>query len=71
MSEKVRKLKWAIVLCTIFMAIEVVGGVMSGSLAILTDAAHLLTDIAGFGIALFAAHIVKMGASQKYTFGMH
>lgn len=37
-----RKLTIAAILCAIFMAAEVVGGVWSGSLAILTDAAHLL-----------------------------
>lgn len=42
------------VICLIFMAAEIVGGVMAGSLAILTDAAHLMSDVAGFGISIFA-----------------
>ena len=44
----------ASVLCLLFMTAEVVGGVLSNSLAIATDAAHLLTDFASFMISLFA-----------------
>ena len=44
----------ASVLCLLFMVGEVVGGVLSNSLAIATDAAHLLTDFASFMISLFA-----------------
>jgi zinc transporter 2 len=36
------------------MITEIVGGIMSGSLAILTDAAHLMSDVAGFGISMFS-----------------
>ncbi|PWA69447.1 MTP [Artemisia annua] len=42
---------WAgIALCVIFMTVKVVGGVKANSLLILTDAAHLLLDVAAFGI---------------------
>lgn len=49
-----RKLIIASILCVIFMLVEIVGGVLSNSLAIATDAAHLLTDFASFMISLFA-----------------
>lgn len=67
--DKEGKLKLAIVLCFVFMAIEVAGGLVSGSLAILTDAAHLLTDVVGFIMALMAVYIARWKASSKYTFG--
>ena len=49
-----RKLVTASILCLVFMIVEVIGGVLAGSLAIATDAAHLLTDFASFMISLFS-----------------
>ncbi|KAG9404860.1 hypothetical protein AC1031_005071 [Aphanomyces cochlioides] len=65
------KLQWACLFSLIFMIAEVVGGFMAGSLAIMTDAAHLLSDIAGFCISLFAIWIQTLPASSKMTFGFH
>ena len=42
-----RKLMVGAMLCTAFMLTEIVGGVVCGSLAIITDAAHMLSDVAG------------------------
>ena len=53
------------------MLIEFVGGLLSGSLAILTDAAHLLSDFSGFMISLVSIWIGQKPATQVYTFGMH
>lgn len=41
----------------IFMGGEIVGGYLSGSLAIITDAAHMLSDVAGFLISYFAIYM--------------
>ena len=49
-----QKLTCAVVLCFIFMGAEVVGGYNANSLAIMTDAAHLLSDVAGLLISLFS-----------------
>ncbi|KAF0694335.1 Aste57867_14788 [Aphanomyces stellatus] len=65
------KLQWACLFSFVFMIAEVVGGFMAGSLAIMTDAAHLLSDIAGFCISLFAIWIQTLPASSKMTFGFH
>ena len=45
-SASMKKLLIAVILCVIFMVVEVVGGIKANSLAILTDAAHLLSDVA-------------------------
>ena len=66
-----RKLVTASVLCLLFMIAEVVGGVLSNSLAIATDAAHLLTDFASFLISLFAIWMAAKPKSQKMSFGWH
>ena len=68
--QKETRLKIAIVLSSIFCVVEVVGGLWSNSLAILTDASHLLTDIAGFAIALIATIVAKRAACKKYTYGL-
>ncbi|GAQ91546.1 Zn2+ transporter [Klebsormidium nitens] len=66
-----RKLISAIGLCFIFMIVEVIGGFLSNSLAIMTDAAHLLSDIAGFAISLFAIWMAGWEATPKHSFGYH
>ena len=70
-AKATRKLSIAIGFCIIFMIGEVVGGIISKSLAILTDAAHLLSDIAGFAIALFAIYASGWEANPQQTFGYY
>ncbi|KAI3966332.1 hypothetical protein MKX01_007175 [Papaver californicum] len=56
-AASMRKLWISIALCVVFMTVEIVGGLKANSLAILTDAAHLLSDVAAFGISLFSVGI--------------
>ena len=49
---------------------EVVGAIVTGSLALLVDAAHMLTDAGGLAIALLAATLVRRPANAKRTWGM-
>ncbi len=53
------------------MIVEVVGSVISGSLALLADAGHLLTDSAAIGLALFAVWLSGRSATVGITFGYH
>lgn len=48
------KLVAASVMCFMLMAVEAVGGILAHSLAILTDAAHMFSDISGFVISIFS-----------------
>jgi len=66
-----RKLLIAAGLCLVFMIAEIVGGVLSNSLAIATDAAHMLTDFASFLISLLAIWLAGKPKSQKMSFGWH
>ncbi|MBJ7330474.1 MAG: cation transporter [Solirubrobacteraceae bacterium] len=64
--------KWlAIALAIIagFMVVEVVAGVLADSLALLSDAAHMLTDAGAIALALVAARIALKPAGGRYTFG--
>ena len=64
-----RWLTVALVLIAGFMAVEVVAGLLAGSLALLSDAAHMLTDAASIGLALFAARLAARPAKGAFTFG--
>ena len=64
-----RTLSIAFVLVLIFVIIEVCGGIISGSLAIVSDAAHMLTDLSSFGIGLLAIWISGWQPSKSYGFG--
>jgi zinc transporter 2 len=68
-AEARRRLVLACVICLLFMCVEIVGGYLSGSLAILTDAAHLLSDLAGFLISLFALWLAGFPPSHHMSFG--
>ena len=49
--------------------VEVVGGLVSGSLALLADAGHMLTDVAGLALALFAIRVAARPPTPERTFG--
>ncbi|XP_014235481.1 zinc transporter 2-like isoform X1 [Trichogramma pretiosum] len=66
-----KKLIIASILCVLFMILEIVGGVLSNSLAIATDAAHLLTDFASFMISLFSIWVSSRPATKKMPFGWY
>jgi len=52
-----------------FLLVEVIGGLLTGSLALLSDAAHMMTDTAGLAIALAGVKISQQPADDKRTFG--
>jgi len=54
-----------------YFIVEVVGGVLTNSLALLADAAHMLTDVGGLGLALFATWISQRPATPKKTYGYY
>lgn len=55
----------------IFMIGEVVGGYLSGSLAIITDAAHMLSDVVAFLISAFAIYMSTRPSNYQMSFGYH
>ena len=65
------KLKIISVVCCSFMIIEFICGYLAGSLAIMSDATHLLSDLAGFLISLFSLIVAMKPADRDFTFGYH
>ncbi|CAA0836790.1 Metal tolerance protein 1 [Striga hermonthica] len=68
-SASMKKLLVAVALCVIFMSVEVAGGIKANSLAILTDAAHLLSDVASFAISLFSLWAAGWEATPRQSYG--
>lgn len=64
-----RSLTWALALTSIYLAAEVIGAFVFNSLALLSDAAHMMTDVAALAIALLAIRIGQRPADDKRTFG--
>ncbi len=64
-----RKLALAFAITALFMVAEVIGGLVSGSLALLADAGHMLTDAAALLVALLAVHFARRPANGRHTFG--
>src|SRR5580658_3847569 len=60
---------WAIGITGSVLILEAIGGVVSGSLALLSDAGHMLTDLAALSISLTAMILATRPASAKHTFG--
>lgn len=52
-----------------FMVVEVVGGLLTGSLALLADAGHMLSDAVSLGVALFAVWLASKPATPQRSFG--
>ena len=63
-------LLFALCLIAAFMVAEVVAGLLAGSLALLSDAAHMLTDAAAIGLALVAARLAASPPKGAFTFGL-
>lgn len=66
-----RALKFACSATLLFAFVEFAGGKLSHSLALIADAAHLLTDAGALGLAFFAAWIATQPATRKMSYGFH
>ncbi|MEG3134570.1 CDF family zinc transporter ZitB [Rouxiella sp. T17] len=64
-----RRLLLAFLVTVVFMVAEVIGGMISGSLALLADAGHMLTDAAALLMALLAVRFARRKPSSRHTFG--
>jgi len=64
------KLIAATVFAVVFMSVEIAGGLLAGSLAIVTDAAHLFTDVANFITAIMASHLSETPSTSKHSYGL-
>jgi len=68
-ESNLKRVVFAVVLTGTFMIVEIVGGIISGSLALLADAGHMLTDTMALALAAVAFHVSKRPADGKLTYG--
>ena len=64
-----RRLTWTLLLAASYLVAEVIGGLWTGSLALLADAGHMASDVAALGVSLFALWLADRPAPLERTFG--
>jgi len=70
-SSETRRLKLALAITSVYFVAELVGGLLTNSLALLSDAGHMLSDIAALGLGIFAFQMARRPATAKRTYGYH
>ncbi len=62
---------YSIILTALILAAEIIGGIWSGSLALLSDAAHVFSDIFALGLSYFALRLALRPPDDKHSYGWH
>lgn len=70
-SGESHRLKFALAITSVYFLVELLGGLLTNSLALLSDAGHMLSDIAALGLTLFAFQMARRPATAKKTYGYH
>ena len=70
-NRNIRRISITLGLVVLYAVAEVIGGMVTNSLALLADAGHMLSDAASLGLALFALWIARRPRSADKTFGYH
>lgn len=70
-GSRTRALAWTLALVVSYTAAEVVGGLLSGSLALLADAGHMVSDAAALALTLLAIQFAKKAPTAERTYGHH
>ncbi len=71
MNHAERRLAWALMLTGLILIAEVAGGLWTGSLALLSDAAHVFLDLLALALSYFALRLVALPPDDRYTYGFH
>jgi len=66
-----RRLALVFGLTSFYFVVEVLGGILTKSLALIADAGHMLTDVAGVGLALLAIRFAERPATPERTYGYY
>ncbi|KAG0202787.1 hypothetical protein BGX28_004797 [Mortierella sp. GBA30] len=70
-TKSKRKLIFVTILCLCFFTVEMVGGYFASSLALISDAFHLLSDVVSFVVSLVAIWLSEQPATKRHSFGYH
>ncbi len=66
-----RRIFWVLILTALFMVVQAAGGWLSGSLALIADAGHMLSDVAALGLAWAAFRVARRASDAKRSYGYH
>lgn len=69
-SASYSRLWWAFAINLVFLIVEVIGGILTNSLALLADAGHMLTDVGALALAIFVAFLARKPATPGKTYGL-
>merc|ERR1711865_675993 len=69
-QQVLKRLYIATILCSCFLIVEVLGGILSNSMGILSDAAHLFSDMGSFAVAIAASYLASLPATVNHTYGL-
>ncbi|MSP38066.1 MAG: cation transporter [Deltaproteobacteria bacterium] len=69
--SETQRLKWALIISAVYFFAELIAGFMTNSLALLSDAGHMLSDVGALALSLFAFRMAKRPATHHSTFGFH
>lgn len=70
-KQSMRKLVIVSILCAVFMFAELIGGIIANSLAVMSDSAHMFSDLMGFAISMASLWIAGRPASIEMSYGYH
>lgn len=70
-ASETRRLILALVITSVYFVVEVAGGLLTNSLALLSDAGHMFSDMAALALSLFAFQMAKRPATMEKTYGYH
>jgi cobalt-zinc-cadmium efflux system protein len=70
-QTETRRLKWALGISAVYFFAELIAGFLTNSLALLSDAGHMVTDVAAMGLSLFAFRMARRPATLSSTYGFH
>ena len=66
-----RRFIWSMIFTALILVAEIIGGLVSGSLALLSDAAHVLMDLLALGLSLLAIRLSALPPDDHHSFGWH
>jgi cobalt-zinc-cadmium efflux system protein len=69
--ERISKLKVVLILTATYFVAEIIGSLVTNSLALLADAGHMLTDVGGLALSLLAIHYTRRKATPQRTYGFY
>lgn len=70
-TQRIAKLKSVLLLTSIYFVVQVVAALSTRSLALLADAGHMLADVAGLALVLFAINYARKPATLQHTYGFY